>query len=107
MYSMEYRKYLLKYDKIENKVENELTDISIINDYEEIINKLLEFSISGVESIDNIDDIDIENKLYHFYSSEWLNIKELNYDNCIWWYVRDENNNIYKEVFSFKYDEEV
>ena len=105
MYSMEYRKYLLTYDKIENKVENELIDISIINDYEEIIDKLLEISISGVESVDDIENIDIEKKLYHFYSSEWLDIKELNYDNCIWYYTRDENNNIYKEVFSFKYDD--
>lgn len=105
MYSMDYRKYLLKYNKLENKVENELIDINTTIEKDVIIDKLLEISISGVESVDNIDDIDIKNELYHYYSSEWLNVKDLNYDNCIWCYIKDENNNIYKELYSFKYDD--
>ena len=107
MYVMNFNKYLLDYDKNINQSSEVLVSSEVITDSEVIIDKLLEIAISGVVCVDDINDIDITKDLFKFYSSEWLNLKELNYDNCIWWYVKDTDNKIYKEVYSFSYNEGV
>ena len=104
MYIMTFSRYLIDYDKDSNTSSNKLLDTTRITEYEEIIQFLLEVAICGVISVDNIDDIDITNDLYKFYSKEWLNLKEFNYDNCIYRFVK-EDDKVIKEVYSFNYDD--
>ena len=105
MYIMNYDLFELVYDKNKNQKYLDKIEHKKINDHESIIEKLLEFSITGVESVDNFDDIDISYELNKFYSSEWLNTKELSYDNCVWLFYKDDENRVYKEVYSFEYEE--
>lgn len=106
MYVMNFNKYLLDYDKNINQSSEVLVSSEVITDSEVIINNLLDMAICGIECVDYTDDIDLKYELYHYYSKEWLNLKELNYDNCIWFYMK-EDNDVYKCVYSFSYNEGV
>ena len=105
MYVMNFNRYLLDYDKTVNQTSEKLIDSEVITDSETIINNLLDMALCGIECVDYTNDIDLKYELYHYYAKESLNMKELSYDNCIWFYMK-EDNNIYKCVYSFTYDDE-